>query len=526
MKKNGLKWFFACLMGITFACSAVVTAADLKIGYATEPSSIDPQYSTVGANRQFSQHIFDTLIFNDANLQLRPGLALSWRMLDDLTWEIKLRPNVKFHDGSEFNADDVVYTIHRIPKVKESPSTYERSIKRIAKIEVVDPLTIRFKMKKETPMFPLDLSFIFVISNQLPEAVASADFNKGSAAIGTGPFKFVEWIPGDRIVMKRHDNYWGKKTAWDKVTIRMIPNDPSRVTALLAGDVDFIDKVPPMDLERLKKDPKIDLWQTTSSRTMYIHMDTNRDQTPFVIAKDGSKLAQNPLKDLRIRRAISKAINREAIAVKLFHAAAAPTGQFVPKGMVGWVPDMLPEEYDPEGAKRLLAEAGYADGFAMTLHCTNNRYVNDEQVAQTVAQFLARIGIKMNVQAMPKNVFFSRATKREFSFFQLGFGNTTGDAARGLTAVLATYDKVAGMGANNRGRYSNPEFDRRIKAAAVTSDAAKREALLQEATRLAIGDDLGIIPLYFTTLNWATRKGLIYQARMDEKTLAHSVSVK
>ncbi len=501
-------------------------AADLKMGTATEPSSIDPHFSTVSANQMISAHMFDTLIQQNANLQLKPGLAVSWKMLDQLTWEVKLRPNVYFHDGSEFNADDVVFTINRIPSIKDSPSTYERNIKGIASIKIIDPLTMHFKTKKAAPMFPLELSFIYIISNELKGTLSSSDFHKKGAAIGTGPFKFVEWVPGDRVVLLKNDKYWGEKAEWDKVTIKPIPNDPSRVTALLAGDVDIIDNVPPTDLERLRNDDKIDLWHTPSSRMMYVHMDTARDQTPFVTAKNGKKLAKNPLKDLRVRRAISKAINRKAMADKLFHGAAEPTGQFVAKGMVGWVPEMLPEKYDPKEAKRLLAEAGYPDGFAMTLHCTNNRYVNDEQVAQVIAQFLSRAGIKMNVQGMPKNVFFPRATKREFSFFQLGFGNSTGDAARGLTAVLATYDKSAGMGANNRGRYSNPEFDRLIRLAAVTSDAANRESYLQEATRLAIGQDQAIIPLYFTTLNWATRGNLMYESRMDENTLAHSVKSK
>ncbi len=526
MNFKGIRRFLTSLMCISLISPVPLIAAELKMGTATEPSSIDPHFSTVSANQQISSHIFDTLIRKNANLQLEPGLATSWRQLDKLTWEIKLRPNVTFHDGSEFNADDVIFTIKRIPNIKDSPSTFERNIKGIASTQVVDPMTIRFKMIKESPMFPLDLSFINIISNRLPASVSSSDFHRKGAAVGTGPFKFIEWVPGDRVVLERNENYWGGKMAWEKVTIKPIPNDPSRVTALLAGDVDIIDKVPPTDLERLQKDSKIDLWRTPSSRMMYVHMDTARDQTPFVTAKDGGKLEKNPLKDLRVRKALSKAINREAIASRLFHGAAEPTGQFVAKGMVGWVADMLPEKYDPNGAKKLLAEAGYPDGFAMTLHCTNNRYVNDVQVAQVVAQFLSRIGIKMNVQGMPKNVFFPRATKREFSFFQLGFGNSTGDAARGLTAVMATYDKSAGMGANNRGRYSNPEFDRLIKLAAVTSDVRKRESYLQEATRLAIGEDQAIIPLYFTTLNWATRGGLKYEARMDEDTLAQSVSRK
>ena len=263
------------------------SAAELRIGSATEPSAIDPQFSTVGANQQISSHIFDTLTQADEKLQLKPGLALSWTMIDDLTWEVKLRPGVKFHDGSEFNADDVVFSIKRIPNVPESPSTYERNVKDIAEMVVVDPLTIRFKMKKPAPQFPLELSFIFVISNELPENVTTNDFNKNGAAVGTGPFKFVEWVPGDRIVFQRNDDYWGGPAAFEKVVIKPISNDSARVTALLAGDVDMIDGVPPMDLKRLRSDENISLWSTPSSRMIYIHMDTDRDESPMVKARDG-----------------------------------------------------------------------------------------------------------------------------------------------------------------------------------------------------------------------------------------------
>jgi peptide/nickel transport system substrate-binding protein len=519
------RFFYGLSGAVALMSLSVANAAELKIGVGSETSSIDPQFSTVGTNISAAAHVFDRLIHKTPTLQLEPGLATSWTAIDAKTWELKLRKGVKFHDGSDFDAKDVIRTIERIPLVKDSPSTFKRNIKTVKSVEAVDPHTVRFHMKKANPQFPILLSFLSVISNELPADVTSQDFNTGKAAIGTGPYKFVEWVHADRIVYESNKDYWGGKPAFDKVTLKPISSDPSRVTALLAGDVDMIDTVPPLDVARLEKDKAINLWRAPSSRMMYIHMDTDRDDSPFVRAKDGSKLAKNPLKDIRVRRAISKAVHRDAIVAKVFQGAAQTTGQFVPKGMIGWAPDIKPDAYDLAGAKKLLAEAGYPDGFAVTLQCTNNRYVNDEQVGQTIAQLLARAGIKVSVEAMPKNMFFPRATKREFSMFMLGFGNSTGDAARGLTAVLATYDKKAGMGANNRGRYSNPEFDKLIRSAAVSSDAAAREKMLQDAARVAIAKDVGIVPLYFPVTVWATRKGVDYVPRMDDYTLAQGVSV-
>jgi peptide/nickel transport system substrate-binding protein len=496
----------------------------LKVGVSTEPASIDPQYSTTGATQLASQQIFETVVGRDKNLQIVPSLAVSWKEVDPLTWELKLRQGVKFHDGKDFGADDVVFSIKRIPTVPDSPSSYKRNVAMIKDVVAVDKHTVRILLKQATPQLPTELTFVYVLPSTTPANATQDDFNKGKYVTGTGPYKFVEWVRGDRLVLEKHDAYWGRKSSFDRVIFRPITSDPSRVAALLAGDVDIIDHVSPIDQERLRKDPKVTLISKPAATMMYIHMDSNRDNSPMISGKDGKPLGKNPLKDPRVREALSLAINREALAERVLNGAAEPTGQFVPEGMVGYAPDILPDPYDVEKAKRLLAEAGYPNGFALTLHSPNDRYLNDEQVAQTVGQFFARIGIDVKVQALPYSVFGTAATKLEYSIFLMGFGNTTGDAARGMTAVLATYDTASGLGANNRGRYSNPEFDKFIKLAASTSDDAKRESYLQEAARVAFVKDHAILPLYVQTTTWALRKGLTYEARMDEYTLANYVS--
>jgi peptide/nickel transport system substrate-binding protein len=262
------------------------------------------------------------------------------------------------------------------------------------------------------------------------------------------------------------------------------------------------------------------VFRIVSHRVMYLHLDSNRDRSPFVTDKAGKPLEKNPLRDLRVRRALSKAINRQALVERVMEGAAVATGQLMPEGMFGYTPTLKPEAFDSDGARKLLAEAGYPDGFGLTLHAPNNRYVNDEQVAQAVAQMLSRIGIATKVDAMPSAVYFSRGNKLDFSFMLVGWGSDTAEASSPLKALLATYSKEKGMGASNRGRYSNPKMDALLDQALATVDDFGRERLLRQATEVAIGD-VGIITLYHQENVWAARKGIVYAPRADERTFAH-----
>jgi peptide/nickel transport system substrate-binding protein len=238
-----------------------------------------------------------------------------------------------------------------------------------------------------------------------------------------------------------------------------------------------------------------------------------------VTDKAGKPLPKNPLKDVRVRRALSKAINRQALVERVMEGAARATGQLMPEGMFGYSPALKPDAYDVEGARKLLAEAGYPDGFALTIHGPNDRYVNDDQVAQAIAQMLSRIGIATRVESMPSAVYFTRANKLEFSLMLVGWASDTGEASSPLKALLATYSNDKGMGQTNRGRYSNAKMDALLQQALATVDDGRREKLLQEATQVAMSD-LGIIPLYHQENVWATRKGIVYTPRADERTNA------
>ena len=330
----------------------------------------------------------------------------------------------------------------------------------------------------------------------------------------------MRYAKGDRIELARNDAYWGGRTPWDKATLRLLPNDASRVAALLAGDVQAIEYVPTSDVSRIRSDNRLNVYKVIADRLIYLHMDSDREVSPYVTDKEGKPLARNPLKDPRVRKAISKAINRAAIVDKVMEGEAVPAGQLLPEGMFGTTPNLKVEPYDPEGAKKLLAEAGYANGFGLTIHTPNNRYVNDAKVAQAVAQMLARVGIATKVEAMPSATYFPQATELKFSFMLLGWGSGTGEASSPLKALLATYNKDKGFGTANRGRYSNPRLDALLEEALATVDDPKREALLARATEVAI-NDTGIVPLHFQVNLWATRNGIAYSPRTDEDTLAH-----
>ncbi|MEO8565579.1 MAG: ABC transporter substrate-binding protein [Betaproteobacteria bacterium] len=494
-------------------------AAELTIGIGADVTAIDPHYHNVTPNNNVAAHIFDYLVLRDERQKPIPGLAESWRTVDPLTWEFKLRKGVKFHDGSEFTAADVVASIERVPLVPNSPSPFTAYTKQIKEMSVIDPYTIRFRTAAPYPLMPTDMTQVAIISAKAARA-STEDFNSGKAAIGTGPYKLLRYAKGDRIELARHDAYWGGKTPWEKVTLRLLPNDASRVAALLAGDVQAIEYVPTSDVAGIRADKRLNVYKVIADRLIYLHMDSDRDISPFVTDKDGKPLAKNPLKDPRVRKAISKAINRNAIVDKVMEGEAVAAGQLLADGMFGTTRNLKVEPYDPAGAKKLLAEAGYPDGFGVTIHAPNNRYVNDAKIAQAVAQMLTRVGIATKVEAMPSATYFPQATELKFSFMLVGWSSGTGEASSPLKALVATYSRDKGFGTANRGRYSNPRVDALLEQALATVDDPKREALLQRATEIAI-EDTGIIPLHFQVNLWATRNGITYVPRTDENTLAH-----
>jgi peptide/nickel transport system substrate-binding protein len=336
-------------------------------------------------------------------------------------------------------------------------------VKPIIDTKVVDPYTIVFKTAAPHVLLPSDLASVYIISKANADKATTDDYNSGKAAIGTGPYKFAEYIPNQRVVLKANYGYWGGEEPWDKITFKILSNPSARVAALLSGDVQMIETVPTADIAKLSSDKNITLVDKVSNRVIYVHLNQWNDKAPpFVTAKDGKPLDKNPFKDARVRKALSMAINREAIADRIMEKKAVPAAQLLADNFYGTSRKLKPAKYDPEGAKKLLAEAGYPNGFAMTVHGTNNRYINDDKIAQAIAQFYSRIGIDTKVETMPSSVYFTKATNGEYGYMLLGWGTESGEQGSSLRSLLATRDPAKGMGVTNRGRYSNPAFDKQV----------------------------------------------------------------
>ncbi len=501
------------------ALAAPAAAQELKIAVAADVTSIDPHFFNLFPNNNIAEHIFDKLVQMDADSRMIPGIATSWKALDDTTWEFKLRRDVKFHDGSALTAEDVAFSINRVPTVPNSPGPFSAYTKAINGVEIVDPYTIRFKTAVPHPLMPNDMSTIYVVSKKVATGASTEDFNSGKAAVGSGRYKFVRYSSGDRIELVRNDNYWGDKPGFEKVQFKIIKNEPARMAALLSGDVDAIEQPPTADLARLKADPKFTLTSKISHRVIYFNFDHQSRVSPFISAKDGKPLDKNPLLDVRVRRAISKAINRPAIVERVMEGQAIPSGQLVSEKLFGHNPALKAEVYDPEGAKKLLAEAGYPNGFNLTIHGPSGRYVNDEKIVQAVAQMLSRIGITAKVETAPMGPYSGRASKQEFSFHMVGWGASTGEASSPLRSLLATFNRDKGLGAVNWGRFSNTKVDYLIEQSLQQVNDENRKIMLQRATELAM-QDLGIMPIHFQFTMWATKKNVQYTPRTDEYTLA------
>ena len=520
----------AAVTAFVFSTSALADTA--TIGLRSEPSSMDPYFHNLGPNNAMLAQIFGKLVDWGPKMdRMIPRLATSWKAINDTTWEFKLRQGVKFHDGSDFTADDFVFSFNRADGYTGGNSSF-RTYTKGKTVTKIDDYTVHISTPGPYPLMPNEMTSILIMSSEAKGSggsenygIKAKDFNKGLATIGTGPYKFVEWKKGDRLVVEKYDGYKGPMgQPWGKMVFKFIKSEPARTAALLAGDVDMIDNVPLTDIAKLKENSDLALSQGVSNRVIYIHMDQFRDKSPFVTDKNGNPMDKNPLKDARVRKALSMMIDRDEMVAKVMEGVALKAGQLLPEGFFGRSPKLKPEPYDPEGAKKLLAEAGWGDGFGLTIHGPNDRYINDAKICEAIAQMLTRNGIPTKVETMPKNVYFKRASKGgpdkspEFSFFLVGWGSGTGEPSSPIKSLLTTHDKSKGHGASNRGRHSNPKMDALLVKALATVDDDARAKLLAEATEIGIGEDQGIIPLHYQVNTWATRKGLKYNARADEST--------
>ena len=512
----------ALLVPLLASPLAAVAQDPLRIAFADPVSSLDPQLNNNAGDRSVDMFFFDLLVNNNDNA-LQPGLAESWRSTGPLVWEFTLRQGVKWHDGVELTADDVLFSYQRAPNVPGSVASFAGYLRTVEKIEVTGRYGLRITTKEPNPNLPLNLASVHIVSRHVGQAAASEDYNSGKALVGTGPFRFVSYTPGSRVVMRRNDEFWGRKSIWANVDYRYVGNPAARTAALLAGDVDVIDKVSVADVAKLRESPAVKVFAYPGLRVMVLQPGFTAGPNRYVTGADGKPLEKNPMLDVRVRRALNMAINRQALAERLLQGTANAASQWMPEGTFGYDKSIAMPAFDPEGAKKLLADAGYPQGFGLVMHVPADRYVAGSETAQAVAQMWSRIGVRTTIETLTWTVYASRVTKSEFAMTMIAWGNGTGEASYGLLNIIATQDAAKGQGVSNWGHYSNAAVDRALDEATSAFDEGKRAAILEGAARI-VADEVGIMPLYHYQNIWAARRGLVVKPLSSDRTLAEMVS--
>ena len=506
-----------------FATSAV--AQTLTIGVRGGPDSIDPHFTATGTHAEALKHVFDTLVWSGDGLELEPRLAESWRAINDTTWEFKLRRGVKFHDGSDFTAADVKFSIERIPLVS-GPNPTTIYVRRVKETKIIDAHTLHIVTDGAAPVLPNDFIRLFIVSSKaaagLTKETANEAFNSGKAAIGTGPYKYVSWQPKGDLVLDRFDNFWGPKEPWARHVRKEIPNDAARVAQLKAGQLDLITRVPATDVAALKRDPKINVQTVDTVYVFNVELDM-REKALNVTAKDGSALDKNPFRDLRVREAMDLAIDRKTLAEVSMEGMGKAVNQMVTPSIFGFNKTLGERRYDPVAARRLLADAGYPNGFRTQFSFTQDRLPGDRQVGTSIAQMLAAIGIDAQPNAQPAAVFFPARTRGDFSMSMSGWGTLTGEAHYTLSSLAHSNDKERKMGAFNVLGYNNPVMDKLLQDAAVEMDIGKRRKFLEDANAL-LEKDRQRLPIVAVGSAWAMQKDKVtIKPRVDEDTLAMNI---
>jgi peptide/nickel transport system substrate-binding protein len=539
MKGDLRRWALAAAATLMIAAGAMSGAygKTFKWANAGDVSSMDPYYRNETFLLAFMENIYEPLVRRDRNLGLEPALAVKWGQTSPTTWFFDLRPGVKFHDGTPFTADDVVFSLDRANSGGSNMKSYFTSVKAVRK---VNDLRIEVETKYPDPLLASKwASNILIMSRAWTEknnAAVAADATKNEEnfatrnAMGTGPFMLRERRAGEKTVLTPNPHWWDKQVHnLTEVIFMPVPNPATRVAALRSGDIDMIYEVPPQDVESLARDPNVKVIEGPEIRVVFLGFDQERDELVASSVK-----GRNPFKDRRVREAIYRSIDVNAIRRVVMRGHAYPAALLVTAGINGYVEalDKRPPLLQPAEAKKLLADAGYPDGFEVRLDCPNDRYVNDEKICQAVVSMLARIGIKVNLAAQTRSLFFARLVRKpdnspgDVSFFLLAWSpSITYDVHNVFEALLHTPDKQTGKGAFNMGGYSNKALDQLIDRIEQETDKAKRDAMIVEATRIYT-EDFAYVPLHQQAVIWAARKNIELFQPADNRFPLRFVVVK
>ena len=497
----------ALLCGTTLATFGGAQAQTFRWANDGDVNSMDPYTRQETFLLAFNANIYDPLVRRNTRMEVEPALAERWENPSPTVWRFHLRHNVKFSDGTPFTAADVLFSFNRT----RAPGSNMASIfSTVKEVRVVDDHTIDFETTVPNPIFTQELTNWAIMSKAWAEAhnatrpadLTTREENYATRnAMGTGPFRLVSREPDRRTVLERNPGWWDTPTGnVERAELNIIANDATRVAALLSGEVDFVYTVPPQDVTRIGNAPGVRIIQGPELRTIYLGMDQMR---PELLKSDVK--GRNPFQDVRVRRAFYHAIDIQAIARTVMRGQSRPTGLVYGPGVNGFrEEDDVRYPYEPETARRLLAEAGFPNGFGVTMDCPNDRYVNDEAICTAITNMLARVGIRITLNAQTRVRYFAEinAPRYNTSFYLLGWTPATGDAHNSLNSLA--YTRRGDRGVFNNGGYSNPAFDALVDQIAVETDTAKRQRLISQASRL-LHEDAGMIPLHQQQVVWAAR---------------------
>jgi peptide/nickel transport system substrate-binding protein len=505
-----LKAIFAVLFAAC-ALSQAASAAEVVFKYADQGDalSMDPHSLNESLQLAFDGNFYEPLVGLDQNLKLIPVLATDWKQTAPTVWRFNLRKGVKFHDGTPFTADDVIFSYERAKGEGSDVKTYVGKVKEIKKI---NDYTLDFITDGPYPILPNVFSrwYIFskkwCIDNRAEKPVDKRKGIENTASFkenGTGPYLIETRDPGTKTVLIRFKGYWGKiEGNVDRAVFTPIGNPATRVAALLSGEIDMMEPVPQQDIARVDAAPGLHVLQGPELRTIFLGMDQKRDELLYSSVK-----GKNPFKDRRVRQAFYQAIDIDTIKSKVMRGASTPTALMIAPGVHGFDASLNKRiPYDLEAAKKLMADAGYADGFSVRMNCPNDRYVNDVEICQAVASMLAKIGVKIDLAAESKATYFPKILSRDTSFYMLGWTPSTIDAHDTLYSIVASPGD-GGQGQFNLGTYSNPKVDDLITKIQSETDDAKRNAMISEAMKIH-EDDIGHIPLHQQALAWGVKKNI------------------
>jgi len=504
-------------------------AKTLRFGFQGDIKSFDPYELNETFTLGFLNNVFEGLIQRGPNLEIKPSLAVKWEVMEPTRWRFYLRKGVKFHDGTPFTADDVIFSADR---VRAKGSDLMSRLSNDTKVVKVDDYTVDFITPNPNPIIFAEWATWYIMSKKWAEdnkAVAPGSVTEGTEsyatrhANGTGPFKLVSHDVGVKTVCEPNPNWWNKPTHnLTQVVFTQIGNDATRVAALLSGQVDMAYPIPVQDMKRVDGNADSSMLVGPELRTIFLGMDQFRDELLYSSVK-----GKNPFKDKRVRQAFFQAIDINAIKKKVMRELSEPSAMMVAPGINGGGnPKFKRLEYDPAASKKLLAEAGYPDGFEVGMDCPNNRYVNDEQICLAAVSMLAKVGIKVNLLAQPKAIYFGKilAPKLDTSFYLLGWTPGSFDSWNVLHNLHGCAS-APGRGKFNLGRYCNPEVDKLTEKILSETDQAKRDALIEQAWTMTI-DDVSHIPLHQQALAWGVRSNVELKQRPDNQFDWRHVRIK